>query len=206
MVAEQIRPVASLREYFKNSLADAMANRQIDADDQTACYVVNLLTLFARSEALFDATEEGPDLKPLALVFAEAIEATRPDERNHALQRLGDVALFVAGFFGEGMGRRPVDVDYYVSMGGAAYGALSESIRGSVRGRAFSVVFAELAYKFQDFVDALAEIKDEAGRSEHVDILRTYEMWIRTGSPRAAEKLRASGIEPNRLLSGETRH
>lgn len=203
---EHISLVVSLQEFFKDSVADAMAKQRVDADDQTAYYVVNLLTLFARSEALFDAPEGRRELRPLAAVLAEAVASERADERNHGLQRVGDVALFVAGFFGEGLARRPVDVDYYVHMGGAAYGALAESIRGSSRGRAFSAVFAELARKFQDFVDVLAEVRDEGLSNRDTNVLRTWEIWRRTGSRRAADKLRAEGIEPAQLLRGETRH
>lgn len=203
---EQIRPVVSLQEFFKDSVADAMAKQRVDADDQTAYYVVNLLTLFARSEALFDAIEGRRALRPLAAVLAEAVAAERADERNYGLQRVGDVALFVAGFLGESLARRPVDVDYYVHMGGAAYGALSESIRGSSRGRVYSAVFAELAGKFQDFVDVLAEVRDEGLPSRDADVLRTWELWRRTGSRRAASRLRAEGIEPAQLLGGDTRH
>lgn len=203
---ERIKLVASLREYFKDTVAGAMASRQIDAGDQTAHYVVNLLTLFARSEALFDETENGRELRPLAAVLAEAVSANRDEQRNYALQRVGDVALFIAGFLCEGMARQVVDVDYYVWVGGSAYGTLSENIRGSVRGRVFSAVFAELADKFQDFVDVLAEVRDAGLSSQDADILRMYEIWLRTGSRRAASKLRSAGIEPNRLLDSETRH
>lgn len=206
VTVEHIRPVVSLREFFKDSVAEAMARQRVDADDQTAYYVVNLLTLFARSEALFDATERGRELRPLALVLAEAADAERAEQRNYALQRVGDVALFVAGFFGEGMNRRLVDMDYYVHMGGSAYGALSQSIKGSLRGRVYGPVFAELANKFQGFVDVLAEVRDEGLSSQDIDVLRMWEIWRRTGSRRAAEKLRSRGIEPTLLEDGETPH
>jgi hypothetical protein len=202
---DQIRPVASLQEFFKDSVASAMARQRVRADDHTAYYVVNLLTLFARSEALFDQTENGIELKPLAKVLAESIAAEFAEERRHALQRVGDVSLFVAGFLADGLAAKLVDVDYYVQMGGSAYGALSESVRGSFRGRAFAAVFAELADKFQDFVDVLNEVRNEAN-NKAIDVLRTYEIWLRTGSERAARLLRQQGIEPQRTLVLQTRH
>jgi hypothetical protein len=204
--AEEIRPVASLQEFFKDSVAGAMARQRVDADDHTAYYVVNLLTLFARSEALFDQTENGTELKPLAKVLAESIETERAAERHYALQRVGDVALFVAGFLGDGLARRPVDVDYYVRMGAAAYSSLSISVRGSLRGQVFAAVFAELGNKFRDFVDVLNEVKVEAGSEKDIDVLRMYEVWLRTGSARAAQALRRQGIEPQRAASIHTRH
>ena len=51
---DRVHAVASLQEFFKDSVADAMAKQGVAADDHTAYYVVNLLTLFARHETLYD--------------------------------------------------------------------------------------------------------------------------------------------------------
>jgi len=201
-----VTPVASLTEFFKDAVARAMEQQNVSAADHTSYYIVNLLTLFARSEALFDPADEGPTLRPLAAMLADALSASDTQERNFALQRLGDVSLFVAGFFGEGLGTKPVDVDYYVQMGGSAYGSLSASVRGTARGRALGEIFAELAVKFQAFVDVLAQVRDQAQSAQNVDVLRLYEMWLKTGSARAASLLRAAGIEPNRLLDVDFKH
>jgi hypothetical protein len=204
--AEQVTPVVSLEEFFKNSVSAAMSRQGLCSDDLTAHYVVNLLTLFARSEQFFDHSDGTVGLKPLALVLADAVEAPRREERNVALQRIGDVSLFVAGFFGESLSYRIVDVDYYVQMGGSAYGSLADSVRGTLRGRVLRGVFAELAEKFQDFVDVLGDVRDEARAHRDHDILRLYEVWLRTGSRRAARLLRRAGIEPNQELDAKTRH
>jgi len=203
--AERIRPVANLQEFFKDSVADAMEKQGVAAHDHTAYYVVNLLTLFARSEKLYDGASEGPGPQPLALLLAEAASSSDPQTRNVVLQRVGDTSLFVAGFFQDGFARKLVDVDYYIEMGGAAYGSLSEYVRGTTRGRVFGGVFAELAEKFRDFVDVLADIRD-SGRAGDLDILRLYEVWLKTGSTRAARLLRSQGIEPNTSLDAATRH
>jgi len=202
----RVTPVKSLQEFFRNSVCSAMDRQGVDADDHTAYYVVNLLTLFARSEVLYEGSGESRTLKPLALILAEALEAQSVEERNFALQRIGDISLFVAGFFGESLSRRHVDIDYYVRMGGSAYGSLSENVRGSVRGQAFTPVFAELASKFQDFVDVLTEVRDEARGNDDVDVLRLYEVWLKTGSKRAERVLRRLGIEPNQALDAMSRH
>jgi hypothetical protein len=192
----RIRPVASLQEFFKDSVAHAMARQRIKADEHTAYYVVNLLTLFARSEALFDQTENGLELKPLAKVIAESAASELAADQRYALQRVGDVALFIAGFLPDGLVARLVDVDYYVRLGGSAYSALSDRVRGSLRGQVFGAVFAELAEKFRDFVDVLNEVSAAAHNNTDIDVLRTYEIWLRTGSTRAARLLRSKGIEP----------
>jgi hypothetical protein len=203
--ADRVRPVASLQEFFKDSVADAMAKHGVAADDHTAYYVVNLLTLFARYETLYEQGKTGRGLQPLALLLAEAADAPDREARNALLRRVGDTSLFVAGFLGDGFARKLVDVDYYIDVGGAAYGSLSDNVRGTVAGRAFGAVFAELAGKFRDFVDVLAEIRD-SGKAAAIDVLRVYEVWLRTGSRRAAAQLREHGIEPNATLDVATRH
>lgn len=195
---QRIRPVKNLREYFRQSVAVAMRRNDVQVDEHTSCYVVNLLTLYARSEALFADGEDGPELKPVALLLAEAVDRGR-GERNRALQRVGDQSLFVAGFLGDSLNTRLVDIDYYISMGGSAYAMLSCSARQSVRDRAMSQVFAELAAKFPDFVDVLTDLREQA-RAGGEDLLRLYETWTRTGSRRAERLLRAKGIEPQQQL------
>ena len=201
----EVRPVVSLQEFFKDSVAAAMQKQGVAADDHTAYYVVNLLTLFARHEALYERSKTGPGLQPLALLLAEAAEAPDRDARNAVLRRVGDTSLFVAGFLGDGFARKLVDIDYYIDMGGAAYGRLSASVRGTLHGRAFGAVFAELAEKFRDFVDVLTEIR-ASGSAAALDVLRLYEVWLKTGSRRAAQLLREHGIEPNATLNAATRH
>jgi len=203
---DRVHAVASLQEFFKDSVADAMAKQGVAADDHTAYYVVNLLTLFARHESLYDQVKPGPGLQPIALLLAAAADTPNREARNALLRRAGDTSLFVAGFLGDGFARKLVDVDYYIDMGGAAYGRLSDNVRGTREGRAFgAAVFAELANKFRDFVDVLAEIRD-SGKAAAIDVLRLYEVWLRTGSRRAARLLREHGLEPNGTLNADTRH
>lgn len=204
--AERVEPVASLKEFFRDSVSHALRRQGVEVEDHTAYYVVNVLTLFSRSEALYERTACGVGLKPLALMLADAAASPDPRERNLVLQRLGDVSLFIAGFFADSLARKPVDMDYYVCMGGGAYASLYESVRGTRRGEAFGTVFAELSGKFQDVVDVLNEVREEAGSRQDRDVLRLYEIWLRTGSRRAERVLRDLGIEPNTNLDSEARH
>jgi len=199
-MANRVYAVASLQEFFKDSVAEAMTRQRVAADDHTAYYVVNLLTLFARYETLYVNDKSGPGLQPVALLLAAAADSRDRETMNATLRRVGDTSLFIAGFLGDGLARKLIDVDYYIDMGGAAYGQLSDNVRGTREGRAFGSVFAELAEKFRDFVDVLAEIRD-SGKAAAVDVLRLYELWIKTGSRRAARLLREHGIEPSPALT-----
>ena len=203
---EQLITETSLQEYFQTSVSDALENQNVEAGADTVHYVVNLLTSFSRAEALFERTPDGVMIRPLALLYAEAVEGPTVEERSRALRRLGDVALFISGVFAQSLNRRVVDIDYYVSMGGSAYGHLSETMRATNRGKALSGMFHELASKFVAFVDVLGEVSEASSCKNDIDVLRQYEIWLRTGSARAAGRLRAVGIHPSRTASSRLRH
>jgi hypothetical protein len=186
--------VTNLEEFFRGALRSVLVDQRVAVDEQTERYVVNMLTLFARAERLHEGTPEGERAKPLAEMFSEALQAATAAERDLALQRVGDISLFMAGFFLRSFARRLVDVDYHIAMGGRAYGTLAGLLeRGRRRGPA--QVFAELAAKFQPLVDALGQISDAAYVYTQRDLLRLYEVWLKTGSVRARRLLHRLGIE-----------
>lgn len=192
----RVLPVYNLRDYFRTSIDEIMARQGVDVDPHAAHYVVNLATLFSRSEALYEDEGDYYGLRPLAIMLAEATDAPTPERRKHALQRIGDVALFIGGFFIESLANRAVDVDYYICMGENAYGSLSEEVRGTFRGNAFADIFRELAAKFQVLIDVLNEVRDGVRKESDLDLLRTYEVWQKTGSRRCERLLRQQGIVP----------
>ena len=201
----RVVPVHDLRDYFRTSIDDVIVRQGVELDPHATHYVVNLITLFARSEELYEDDGETYGLKPLALMLADAADARSQDHRANTLQRIGDVALFISGFFIESLANRAVDVDYYIYMGENAYGSLSEEVRGTFRGNAFADVYRELARKFQIVIDVLNEVRDGARRESDVDVLRTYEIWLKTGSRRAERLLREQGIVPIQSPKG-SRH
>ena len=194
-----IQPVVSLKEFFRDALHDALTHQHIAVEGETEHYVVNVLTLFSDADALYERDPRSPEsrsrIKPLAVMLGEALEAPTREARFRGLQRLGDVSLFIAGFFSAGFTRKLVDVDYHIAMGGQAYGTLAESC-APARGRTMRQVFAELAAKFQPMVDAINEISESAYQHSDQDRLRLYELWVKTGSERSRQLLRKLGLEP----------
>lgn len=198
-----IQPVASLKEFFRDALHDALSHQHVAVEGETEHYVVNVLTLFSDADALYERhphhearpADTRKHLKPLAMMLGEALEAPTSEARYRGLQRLGDVSLFIAGFFSAGFARKLVDVDYHIAMGGQAYGALAESCPPA-RAKTMRQVFAELAAKFQPMVDALNEISESAYQHSDQDRLRLYELWVKTGSERSRQLLRKLGLEP----------
>lgn len=193
---DRVVQVRNLADYFRTSIDGVLSRQGVDVDPHAAHYVVNLLTLFSRSEELYEDHGESYGLRPLALMMADAADAPTVAKRNYALQRIGDVALFISGFFADSLANKAVDVDYYIYMGGSAYGSLSEEVRGTFRGNAFADIYRELAEKFQVLVDVLNEVRDEARGESDRDLLRTYEIWLKTGSRRAKKLLADNGVVP----------
>lgn len=195
-MADDVVITEDVQEFFHQRTLDALSNQRVEADEHTVFYIVNLLSHFTNAEELYEQTAEGRDLRPLALLFGDALEANRDADRSAILKRLGDVSLYIAGFFSPSLTRKAVGLDYFINMGGSAYGSLSDLVRGSLRGEVFGQIFWELATKFESFVDVLGEVSETAGVSNDRDILRIYELWMRTGSRRAEEKLSELGIHP----------
>jgi hypothetical protein len=171
-------------EYFKELVDRALTHQGLAAQELTSFYVVQLLASFLQTPDNYD---EGP----LSLRLMRALESGGMRQRA-SLKQIGDLSLFIAGFFSESLNRKLVDVDYYASIGGRAYHALSR-----VETETFSPVFAELGSKFVDFVDVLSEVSERTSCATNVDLLRLYEKWVKTGSRRSGQLLVERGVVPN---------
>jgi hypothetical protein len=196
MSAGSLVAVTSLREFFRDAFHSASEHQRLVIDEQAEQYVVNLLTMFSRADALYERTPEGLRIRPLAHMLAEALEAPTPLARQRSLQRLGDVSLFVAGFFARSFARKMIDIDYHIAMGGNAYSSLADTMPRSLSGRSIAAIYTQLAQKFQRLVDALNEVAEMSYQHTDADILRLYEIWMKTGSPRAHGLLNKLGVQP----------
>ena len=188
--------VSSLREFFRDAFHEASEHQRLGIDEQSEQYVVNLLTMFSRADALYEKTPDGLRIKPLAHMLSDALEAPSTSQRQRSLRRLGDVALFVAGFFARSFARKLIDIDYHIAMGGNAYSSLADTMQRSPSGRSIAGTYAQLAQKFQRLVDALNEVSEMSYVHTDADILRLYEIWMKTGSQRAHGLLNRLGVQP----------
>jgi hypothetical protein len=171
-------------EYFKDLVDRAITHQGVATQELTSFYVVQLLAGFLQQP-------EHHDEGPLSVRLVQALESGGKQQRS-SLKQIGDLSLFIAGFFSESLNRKLVDVDYYASIGGRAYHALSR-----VETDTFSPVFAELGSKFVDFVDVLSEVSERTSCATNVDLLRLYEKWVKTGSRRSGQLLVERGVVPN---------
>jgi hypothetical protein len=147
----------TLTDYFHHALREAARERAVDAEDATLHYLTLLLGTYARSDRVFDYDDQRWQLRPLALLYAEALNARNECERRLWLQRLGDLALFVGGLFSGQLSRRFRDLDYCIAMGGNAYSYLHQASQ-ETRQLGLAEVYEELAARFDLFVGLVAAV------------------------------------------------
>jgi len=177
-------------EYFRELVEKAIARQRLTSSEVSAFYLVQLLDSFVRPDRAY--LDAGIDYdQPLAHLLCEAI-ASREERRFTLFKATGDLSLFISGFFSDSVMRKPVDFDYYVSLGGYAYG---RAARLSAHQTA-AEVFEELSQKFSRFVDVLTEVSEASTLTDHTSLLRLYEKWLRTGSERTGAMLRDLGVLP----------
>lgn len=185
--------VAQPQAYFHELVTDALGNQKVSVRPETEFYLVNLLNQFITSDRLYIRDGEGGVREePLALMIKEALEQPEQQAQSVLFRHVGDVSLYTAGFFQDSLNRKLVDVDYYIDMGGTAYQAVAARSEVALRS-----IYEELAGKFGQFVEVLAAISDKTTPRSEQDILRLYELWVRTRSERAAKALQEAGILPN---------
>lgn len=173
-------------EYFRELVESAMQRQRLAAGELTSFYLVNLLAGFVHCDR--SAPHGG---EALGVRFVKALNEGGSRQRDE-LRQVGDLSLFISGFFADSLTRSLVDVDYYVQLGEYAYGSLarqSDSVFGGV--------FDELSGRFVAFVDVLGEVSERSALTSNGDLLRLYERWLRTRSPRSGDLLATRGIVPN---------
>lgn len=194
-MSSSIVETTNIESFFHESVTGSISSQNVDVCDETVVYLTRLLTQYARSEELFERDEDGVQLKPLAVLYCNAASARDDKARCDHLRKLGDLALFISGWFARNLERRRVGVSYYVQMGETAYDWLSGCCDASVRGRVFAQIFQDLAAHFSELRDVISEIHMSVDVRSDSDLLGLYELWQRSGSARAAELLRAEGID-----------
>ncbi|MFT5399717.1 MAG: hypothetical protein ACI8XW_002522 [Gammaproteobacteria bacterium] len=132
----------------------------------------------------------------MALLYADAIEATNDRERCLLLQQLGDMALFLGALFPERFTRRGLKQDYFIGMGGSAYDYLADNARSNRH------IYAEMARTFARMLEMVANACSRTQRMTTEGVLALYQRWLTSRDPLIASQLQAMGIqlEENAIL------
>lgn len=197
MGEKSLKLVTQPQEFFKELVTEALSHQKLLTQPETEFYLVNLLNHFMTTDRLYTRDAKGEHKEAsLALMLKEALEQRAPQIQSALFKKIGDFSLYVAGFFQDSLNRKLVDVDYYIDMGGSAYLQVAERAEEDVR----RDLYLELSQKFSGFVEVLAEVSDKTSSKTEHDILRLYEVWVRTRSERAAKVLQEAGILPNATI------
>jgi hypothetical protein len=188
MMAQSLVHTQSPVEFFKEQVEAACDRQHLRPQPLTSYYVVSLLAEFIHLDKTGASDPSGGE--PLGVTLLRAMNSGGTSQRL-GLKQVGDVSLFISGFFSDSLRRSLVDVDYYVSLGGYAYRSLVTS------DDTLSPIFAELAEKFIAFVDVLSEVSARTSLTNDADLLRLYEKWLRSGGRRSGDLLAERGIVPN---------
>lgn len=170
-------------EFFKERVSNVLTKNKIKASETVEFYIVDLL------ERFIAAKEISSDPLAIQLLKSQELGVTGI-EKVKILKNLGDTSLYVSGFFRDSLNRKIVDLDYYREMGAIAYKSLSESIREE----SFHDLYQELYIKFSGFVEVLAEISHDLLPQTDQNLLRLYEVYIKTGSESAKKHLLEQGF------------
>lgn len=178
----------SLAAYFHERLADCAQSLKPPPHEDTRWYLGTVLVRFSQTEHLFGYANGQLDLRPLALVYGDALQAGNRHERCLLLQRLGDMALVVGALFPGHYARRGIQRDYFIGMGGGAYDYLAEHSRHHRH------VYAELASAFARMLALVASVCSRRDPVTPEDVLALYQRWRDTGDALAGRQLQALGI------------
>lgn len=190
----QLALVIQPQEYFRELVLEALGHQKLSPQPETEFYLVNLLNNFMKADRLYARDETGATKQEaLVTLVKEALDEPAGHLQNTLFRHIGDVSLYVAGFFQDSLNRKLVDVDYYIDIGGSAY----QHVANRTDEELHRAIYCELAEKFGAFVDVLAEVSDKTTHRSPKDILRLYEVWVKTRSGRAARALQEAGILPN---------
>jgi len=179
----------SLSSYFKKRLTRYAKRFRPPPHEDTCWYLGSLLERFGRSEQLFAYQDEQLTLRPLALLYSDALQADNARERCLMLQQLGDMALFLGALFPQRFTRHGILQDYVVGMGGSAYDYLADNARTNRH------IFAELANTFTRMLEMVANACSRTQRLTTEEVLVLYQRWLHTRDPVIENQLRALGIE-----------
>lgn len=173
MIVDLVKP----SDFFRSKVDDVIQKMQIDLDDHLEFYIVNLLCEFITPQNLTLGEMDLLDT-PLALIYKEALEAP-PQSQPKLYKKLGDVSLYIAGYFQASLARKTVGRNYYISMGSSAYQELSQIFKTRHREIHFTEMYSNLSKEFKTLVAVMSGVSKEIP-IQSPNMLRLYESWYDT--------------------------
>lgn len=177
----------NLRDFFGGLIQSAAEAKRPQLSPALISYVTDVLVDFHETAKLF--AQAGVKVPVLADMLSDALEADLY-RKISLLRKMGDTSLMVSGYFPESLARRTIDLSYYQKMGEIAYsqlGALTSD----------RSIFEDLSYHFVHLSRLIGDVAETIAPKGY-DLLKLIEIYMKTGSDRALEKLKRRGVVPLR--------
>jgi hypothetical protein len=182
--------------FFRRVVDEVRRRRSLDTTDVATSYVVSLLVDFADPNRYDEVGLQ----QPLTVLVRNALSHQGPSSFEK-LRQLGDVVLYLSGFFGEFFERHGVAQDYVSTLGAQAYQGARQALVGRYVGCGSDVaggdVFGELSANFEVFVVLVQGVAlDLPGskRGGNSEVLDLYERWLKTRSATLEAELAGRGF------------
>ncbi|MES3037831.1 MAG: hypothetical protein V4736_07990 [Bdellovibrionota bacterium] len=179
--------------FFEEAIQKAGEDLKIQMPPTVESYLVNMMIHYLDANNLFekDLISESGKKKPQTLAEMYLTAQLEEDpHRQSLLRRMADRSLYISGFFADSLNRKIVDIDYYMEMGGTAYGILASSSKVDTD----AMVYRTFSSRFLQFVDILTHISQNSLVHSNQSLLNLYDRYLKTGSEVARDKLAEMGI------------
>ncbi|SME89626.1 hypothetical protein [Pseudobacteriovorax antillogorgiicola] len=189
-VVDLVKP----NDFFRDKVGDAVDGLNIDLDADLEFYLVNLLCEFIQPQNLILGDIDLLDT-PLALIYKEALESS-PQMQLKVYKKLGDISLYIAGYFQASLSRKTVGPGYYISMGSSAYQKMSSIMQRRYNELHFTEMYSNLSREFKTLVSVVTRIAGDLPIENH-NLLKIYEKWCDTQSTTLKTFLENEGLSPD---------
>ncbi len=189
---------SDLEKFFLDECHNVASKQGLQVSSQLNHYLASMLSRFMLSTNFFERETDPYSQKSQNSIPTVGVKLLKANQKGAfeqfiEMQQVGDIALFTAGFFGENIERRHLDMDFYTAIGGQAYQRAGQIRETLSRERALNVYF-ELSGKFSDISELLSELSDRRLLNSPKDTLMLYEKWVATENPRIRRMLGEAGI------------
>lgn len=185
--------------FFSEAVDQAWGERNMAPSPHLKVYIIDLLKYFLKSDNLWsDKGSDGRRTREMLAVSLLKAQTMPPKIKIKTLKSLGDHSLYMSGLFPDFFQRKIIDVDYYVDMGKTAFSNLSDIVGEDT----FSHLYSDISKAFEQLVDLLGTISQKVSLSSEENLLRLFDLYEKTNSPRVGEVIASKGFFPEVSAAG----
>ena len=178
----------SFRDYIKKELSSADSSLSCELTD----YLADLLCFYLRSDRFYPSCGP-PDSgceETLVSLYGKIHSAKARREKIYLFKKMGDLSLYVSGFFRSAVEKKTVSVSYYENMGQSAYSYIADCY-GSQKN-----VFSSLSYRFRNLAESLFYIQKKSELRDNKRSVALYREYITGKKPAVLKRLLREGRFP----------